>query len=84
MGKKSMVDFLGAFCDVCVPVIMVSRKFSAVGKLTIQGHTNGSPQYVHVLISGLSTLMKILGWPRGPPPPSQDTTRLSTHRTGCL
>jgi len=46
--------------------------------------TNGRPQYVHQLIFGLSTLMKILGCPRGPPPPSQATTRSFVQRTGCL
>ena len=46
--------------------------------------TNGSPQYVHQQIWGLSTLMKILGCPRGPPPPSQDTVRSCVQRTGCL
>jgi hypothetical protein len=46
--------------------------------------TNGSPQYVQPQIWGLSTLMKIRGCPRGPPPPSQDTTRSFTQRTGCL
>lgn len=28
--------------------------------------------------------MKILGWPRGPPPPSQETERSLIQRTGCL
>jgi len=46
--------------------------------------TNGSPQYVHQQICGLSTLMKMRGWPRGPPPPSQETMRSFVHRTGCL
>lgn len=46
-------------------------------------HTKGSPQYPQVAISGLSVLMKILGWPRGPPPPSQLTTLDLVHRTGC-
>ena len=48
------------------------------------GHTKGSPQYVHMQICGLSTLMKILGCPNGPPPPSQDTMRSFVQRTGCL
>ena len=46
--------------------------------------TNGSPQYVHQQICGLSTLMKMRGCPRGPPPPSQETMRSFVHRTGCL
>ena len=46
--------------------------------------TNGTPQYVHQQICGLSTLMKILGCPSGPPPPSQDTVRPWVQRTGCL
>jgi hypothetical protein len=39
---------------------------------------------VHQLICGLSRLMKILGWPSGPPPPSQATVRSCRQRTGCL
>ena len=46
--------------------------------------TNGKPQYVHMQIWGLSVLMKILGCPNGPPPPSHSTIRLCVHRTGCL
>jgi hypothetical protein len=46
--------------------------------------TNGTPQYVHQLICGLSRLMKILGWPSGPPPPSHETMRSCRQRTGCL
>jgi len=45
---------------------------------------NGKPQYVHMQIWGLSVLMKILGCPNGPPPPSHSTIRLCVHRTGCL
>lgn len=33
-------------------------------------------------ISGLSVLMKTLGWPAAPPPPSQATIRLCVHLTG--
>jgi hypothetical protein len=39
---------------------------------------------VHQQIWGLSTLMKIRGWPRGPPPPSQETARSWVQVTGCL
>lgn len=46
--------------------------------------TKGIPQYVHQLILGLSKLIKILGCPRGPPPPSHETTRSLVQRTGCL
>lgn len=46
--------------------------------------TNGRPQYVHVETSGLSTLIKTLGCPNGPPPPSHSTTRLCVHLMGCL
>lgn len=60
--------------------IVVAR---AVGK-EMKRLTNGSPQYVQLQIWGLSRLMKIRGCPRGPPPPSQDTTRSLTQRTGCL
>lgn len=35
-------------------------------------------------ILGLSTFMYIRGWPKGPPPPSQDTTLVLVQRTGCL
>lgn len=48
------------------------------------GLTNGRPQYVHQQIWGLSVLIKILGWPSGPPPPSHETTFLFVQRTGCL
>lgn len=50
----------------------------------ISAHTKGTPQYPQVAISGLSVLMKTLGWPRGPPPPSQLTTLDFVQRTGCL
>lgn len=44
---------------------------------------NGNPQYVQLQISGLSVLMKILGCPNAPPPPSHATIRSCVHRTGC-
>lgn len=39
---------------------------------------------MHVAISGLSVLIKMRGWPSGPPPPSHDTTLCFVQRTGCL
>lgn len=45
--------------------------------------TKGRPQYVQVQISGLSRLMKTLGWPNGPPPPSHSTVLSWIQRTGC-
>ena len=50
----------------------------------VDRRTKGRPQYVHQQICGLSTLMKILGCPRGPPPPSHFTVRSWVQRTGCL
>jgi hypothetical protein len=65
------------------PVLDVSND-CAVDKGDVSEHTKGIPQYPQVAISGLSVLMKTLGWPRGPPPPSQLTTLDLVQRTCCL
>jgi hypothetical protein len=75
-----MVMTRGVFCVLSWPTIVSIHADSDTGV----DHTYGSPQYVHQQTCGLSKLMKILGWPSGPPPPSQATDFESTHRTGCL
>jgi hypothetical protein len=69
------------------PVVLVGLAcvsiVGASGCGTRGARTKGRPQYVHQQIWGLSVLMKILGWPRGPPPPSQETMRSWVQRTGC-
>ena len=78
----------------CIPLAMLSAEHQSPLQLLHlkhpqlprgnSGRTKGIPQYVHQLICGLSVLMKMRGCPRGPPPPSQDTTLSCVQRTGCL
>jgi hypothetical protein len=91
-GIVSMEAILDVFCDAHWPVSKSARVFppeSARKKVREDDGgdwtlTNGSPQYVHIQTCGLSVLIKILGCPSGPPPPSQATTLSCVHRTGCL
>ena len=75
-----MAEIQGVFYGVRAPAQSQRSEQSGLFRVL----TKGNPQYVHQQICGLSTLINILGCPNGPPPPSQDTCRSCTHRTGCL
>jgi hypothetical protein len=77
-GRQAFEVLSVVFVGLSFPVSKSTITHSSGAK-----HTKGRPQYVHQQICGLSVLIKILGCPNGPPPPSQETTRFSVHVTGC-